>query len=364
LVWQLLGIIAWELQPAFRFFIAALCGGALLLLLAEPQGVRIGRIIVLGAALGLLWGIGAAEPLAALRAHPALLGAFLGLGAMADFALHPAKDGGVTLAGFGIPAFVFVVALSLVPMGRGWLVTRDAVLLLADRSLGGLPSYAVAEAFAAFRPLAALSWAAYLTLPVEAALVVLVALRRGRPDMNSRRILLACGVAGLAGVLGYWICPAAGPRYAFPEFPARPVAVSLTGMTVAPGFPRNAMPSLHFAWAWMLHRAARPVPWLRWATLAWLAGIVMAALGFGEHYLIDLVVAVPFVAAIEAGIARERTRLLVAGTIVAAWVLFLGNDGGMTPLPAWASVAATLGAGIWALPGSVYAASDASEPER
>ena len=356
LVWQVLGVLAWGLTPAPRFLIAALCGSALILLLAEPAWARLVRSTALATAFGLVWSIGAAEPLATLASHPVLVGAFLALGALADAALHPAKDLAVTLAGFGIPAFVFVVALTLVPMGRGWIVTQDAVLLLADRSLGGLPSYAVADGFAAFPPLAVFSWVAYLTLPIEAALVLLVSLRRQRGDMDSRRILLACAVAGLAGVVGYWLCPATGPRYAFAGFPMRPDSVQLGGITVAPDFPRNAMPSLHFAWAWMLYRAARPVPWLRWVTLAWLVGIATAALGFGEHYLIDLVVAVPFVAAVEAGLAREGKRLLIAGAIVAAWIVFLGNDGGMGRWLAWSAVAATVAVGAWALPRSVYAA--------
>ena len=345
LVWQVLGVLAWGLTPAPRFLIAALCGSALILLLAEPAWARLGRSTALAAAFGLVWSIGAAEPLATLASHPVLVGAFLALGALADAALHPAKDDAVTLAGFGIPAFVFVVALTLVPMGRGWIVTQDAVSCWPiDRWAGcratPWPMGSPHSGRSRFSP-----GSPYPTLPIEAALVLLVSLRRQRGDMDSRRILLACAVAGLAGVVGYWLCPATGPRYAFAGFPLRPDSVQLGGITVAPDFPRNAMPSLHFAWAWMLYRAARPVALASLGDAGVAGGNRDGRAGFGEHYLIDLVVAVPFVAAVEAGLAGEGKRLLIAGAIVAAWIVSLGNDGGMGRWLAWSAVVATVAVG-------------------
>jgi len=355
-VWQLLGLVAWGLSPTPRFLIAALTGSALLLLLGEPARMRLLRAAILTFAFGLIWSVGPSGSQVSVVSHPGLIGAFAGLGALADFALHPARDRRVNVAGFGVPAFVFVVALTLVPIGHGWIVTQDAVLLLADRAMGGLPSYAVADAFAAWPPLAAFAWVAYLTLPLEASLVLLVSIRRERADMDSRRILLACAVAGLLGVLGYWLCPATGPRYAFPGFPVRPVGVSLGGISVAPDFPRNAMPSLHFAWACILYRAARPVAWLHWTTLAWLIGIAVAALGFGEHYLIDLVVAVPFLAAVESALIRRWRWMLVTGTIAAAWIIYLGRGGGLDPVVGWIAVTGSLVIGLLALPRRVYGA--------
>jgi PAP2 superfamily protein len=353
-VWQLLGVVAWGLSPAPRFLIAALTGSALLLLLGEPARGRFLRAAILTLAFGLIWSLGPSGSRVSIMSHPGLIGAFAGLGALADFALHPARDPRLNVAGFGVPAFVFVVALTLIPIGHGWIVTQDAVLLLADRALGGLPSYAVADAFAAWPPLAAFAWVAYLTLPLEASLVLLVSIRRKRADMDSRRILLACAVAGLLGVVGYWLCPATGPRYAFSGFPVRPEGVALQAISVPPDFPRNAMPSLHFAWACILYRAARPVAWLRWTTLAWLIGIAVAALGFGEHYLIDLVVAVPFLGAVESALIRRWRWMLVTGAIATAWVIYLGRGGGLDPVVGWIAVAASLMIGVLALPRRVY----------
>src|SRR5205085_8183990 len=64
---------------------------------------------------------------------------------------------------------------------------------------------------------------------------------------------------------------------------------------------RNAMPSVHFACAlliwWNVARLS-----LRWriAAALFLLLTVFATLGFGEHYLIDLIVAVPFSVAAQA----------------------------------------------------------------
>ena len=356
LIWQALGLLAWLLTPAVRFLVMALFGSGLLLLLAEPAWRRAARTGALGAAFGLVWAAGHPDPLQVALAHPTLPMALLGLGALGEFGLHPATDDTVTLAGFGIPLFVFGIALALGPISHAQLFTRDAVLLEADRSLGGLPSYAMATAIGGRPLLAAASWFAYVTLPIEVCVVTLVAIRRALPDMRPRRILLACATAGLAAAVLYLICPATGPRYAFPGFPAgRPGPLPLAGMVVSAEFPRNAMPSLHLAWAWMLHHAARPVAWLRYATLAWLAGVALATLWTGEHYLIDLVVAVPFVAAVEAGLARALRPALLAGVATLGWVVFLGTAGGLSPEVAWPAVGVTLALGVWAMPRTPYA---------
>ena len=355
-IWQCLGILAWVITPAVRFLVMALFGSALLLILAEPGWIRAARTGVFGTAFGLIWAAAHPDPLQTALAHPAFPVALLGLGALGEFALHPATDDTVSLAGFGIPLFVLCVALALGPISHAQLVTRDAVLLETDRSLGGLPSYAAASAIGGQPILAAASWFAYITLPIEACVVTLVAIRRALGDMNPRRILLGCAAAGLAAVAAYLICPATGPRYAFPGFPtARPGPLPLAGMVVSPEFPRNAMPSLHLAWAWMLYHAARPVAWLRYATLAWLVGVGLATLWTGEHYLIDLVVAVPFAAAVEAGLARAVRPALLAGLVTLAWVVFLGTGGGLSPEVAWPAVGITVALGVWAMPRMPFA---------
>jgi hypothetical protein len=354
-VWEVLGLVAWAISPASHFLNIALCG-SLLLIFAEPDLARAGRTLLLGAGFGLVWGIAHRGDLGALPTHPATLGALLGLGALADLVLHPPQDGSVSLAAFGIPGIV-LVAVPVILSIRGPM-TQDAVLLEADRALGGLSSYAVAGVFGTWPALAALSRLAYVSLPVEVAVVALVAIRSALPTMRPGRIMLVCLLTGFVGAALYRICPATGPVYAFPGFPSeRPGALPLAAMQVPPAFPRNAIPSLHFAWAWIVWRAARPVRWLRWATLLWLVGISIAALGFGEHYLIDLIVAVPFVTTLEALVAPARWYRPLAGALVTlAWLVYLGTSGRLSPAVGWVAVIATLAIGLWVAPRRPYAA--------
>jgi hypothetical protein len=354
-VWQALGVLAWVLSPAIRFLNLALCG-SLLLIFAEPSVARAGRTLLLGTGFGLVWSIAHSGQLATLIVDPATVGALLGLGALADLALHPPRDGSVRLAAFGIPGIV-LAALSVSLMIRG-PTTQDAVLLEADRALGNLPSYAVAAMLETRPTLATLTWLAYVSLPVEAAVVLLMAIRSALPAMRPGRIMLVCLLTSLLGAALYRICPATGPAYAFPGFPGRrPGPLPLTAMSVPSEVLRNAMPSLHFAWAWILWRSARPVRWLRWATLLWLVGIGIATLGYGEHYLIDLIVALPFVATTEALVARARWYRPLAGALVTlAWLVYLGAGGRLSPAVGWAAVIATLAIGLWVAPRRPYAA--------
>ena len=65
--------------------------------------------------------------------------------------------------------------------------------------------------------------------------------------------------------------------------------------------PRNAMPSVHVAATLLVFWNS--IGWPKWAraiTAVFLLLTVLATLGFGEHYLVDLVVAVPFCLAVQA----------------------------------------------------------------
>lgn len=355
-VWLVLGVLAWQVRPETRFLNVALTG-SLVLTLAEPGLDRLRRTLLLGTGFGLLWTLAHAGSAVTLALNPSLPGAFLGLGALQEMALHPPENSTIARAAFGLPAFALLPALHLFPAlpGPG---TQDAVLLEADRALGGLFSYAVATVLEARPALATFAWLAYVTLPLEVALVLLVAIRSDLPGMRPGRIMLACLATGLLGAALYRVCPAAGPMYAFSNFPyERPAPQPLAAIIVPSQFPRNAIPSLHFAWAWILQRAAQPVPWLRWTTLAWLAGTGIATLGYGEHYLIDLIVAFPFVATMEALVANARwPRLLLGTSVTLTWLIYLGADGRLVRPLAWAAVAATFAAALWVAPRRPYAA--------
>ena len=355
--WQVLGVVAWALPPFARFLNISLCGSLVLSLLAEPSAGRFGRSLLFGTGFALLWVAAHASAIGPVF-QPVFLGALLGLGALAELSLHPTRHPVVAAGAFGLPCFVFIAALFLISTGSGNPVTQDAVLLAADRALGGLPSYAIAGVLATYPTLWALVGMAYNWLPLELALVLLVAVRRALPDMRPGLILYACGLAGVLGAAAYWFCPATGPRYAFAGFPTvRPGVLPLAAIPVAPQFPRNAMPSLHFTWAWLLWRAARPVSWLHHLTLAWLMAIAIATLAFGEHYVIDLVVAAPFAATIEAVVAQAGWLRISTGLLTTiAWLLILRGDSGLSTPVAWAALLSTVAVSGWAAPRLPFAA--------
>ena len=356
--WQMLGIFAWSLPSSGNFLTASLCGSLALSLLAEPGAGRLSRSLLFGTGFVLVWVGGHAASTGTALQQPMLIGALLGLGTLAELSLHPPKQGAVTLGAFGIPLFAFITALLLVFTGIANPTTKDAVLLEADRALGGLPSYAIATALTGHAALWTFARIAYGWLPLELALVVAVAVRRGLPAMRPGPILFACALAGVLGAAAYWICPATGPREAFPGFPSlRPGPLPLTEISVAPRFPRNAIPSLHFTWAWLLWRMTRPLPWLHYLALACLIGVVVGTLGFGEHYVIDLVVALPFATAVEAIVARTGWPRVATGlAATTAWLLLFRNDRVLGTPAAWLAVAGTLAISLWVAPRIPFAA--------
>ena len=141
-----------------------------------------------------------------------------------------------------------------------------------------------------------------------------VSIRQGQP----RKLLYAYLATFLAGPCLYLIVPAIGPRHAFAHlFPM--VDPAVTPVTVALKGWSNAMPSLHFATAFLLvlfsgtSRVLRAIAW------AYLAGTAAATLAF-EHYVIDLVVGVPF-ACFVAALAHRRVREAAGYLgVVAAWL--------------------------------------------
>jgi hypothetical protein len=100
------------------------------------------------------------------------------------------------------------------------------------------------------------------------------------------------------------------------------------------------MPSLHVAWAVLLARstsgsrvALRVIAW------AFALFTILATIGSGEHYVIDLVAAAPFLVALEAATAHRyvsmKTRMipLVTGLVFfGAWIFLVRHAASTVPL--------------------------------
>jgi hypothetical protein len=92
------------------------------------------------------------------------------------------------------------------------------------------------------------------------------------------------------------------------------------------------MPSLHTIIVLLAWWHSRSLPsWCRVLAGVWLIGTLLATLGFGFHYLVDLVVAVPYALAIQAFCvpclawrAPIRLAALALGAgLVAGWLVVL-----------------------------------------
>jgi len=237
---------------------------------------------------------------------------------------------GMTNAAFGLAGIV----RRLTPL------TYDGALYALDSALRIPFSKSLGIAFADFPPLAALSLIAYALLPGA------IAAGLGYEQYNIERreargvgvnLLLAYAVSGSIAALLYILCPATGPSHVFREaFPRMlPDASTVTwNLSVfAPLSPRNAMPSLHFAWAVILWRSLKGGrSWLRKSAAAFAFLTALATLGSGEHYVVDLIAAVPFLVALEAATAHRfvsgarRIAPLATGILFyALWIVLARN---------------------------------------
>ena len=133
---------------------------------------------------------------------------------------------------------------------------------------------------------------------------------------------------GLA-TLCYAFLPVSGPLYAFgPElFPARMTEVTQVPAVVAtiPPALRNGMPSMHFTSAVTMvfvAAALRNKLYFAGMLLFW-AATALATMGFGEHYLIDLVVALTYSVTLST-LLIAPARYLARGA-VAKWALILSG---------------------------------------
>ncbi len=199
----------------------------------------------------------------------------------------------------------------------------DFIAYTVDGLLGVQPSFLVSRVAMATRPLRVLLYGVYFQLPLWMALAQALAWRH--PDRARSRPFLAYALIAVWGVWLYGFFPVVGVKVlcgeAFP-FGDWPVLRDPLRLVQAPlEFARNGMPSLHLSWIlaawWALQGWGRRVR-LAGALLVLLTAI--STFSVGHHFLIDLVIAVPFTAACHAasmlgypGSARLRIGTIAFG---------------------------------------------------
>jgi PAP2 superfamily len=167
----------------------------------------------------------------------------------------------------------------------------DLFVYQADGFLGLQPSF-VLGCFAAAHPWLGMTLAiAYSVLPVAVALVYGAYLWFGT-EREPLTVLKTFALNLVVAPAFYLAFPVSGPAFAFPHFPMEQgrVIPHLVSLNAAP----NGMPSIHFSTALL-------ILWLCWRwTLGRVLGsiylllIFSSTLAMGQHYLLDLIAAVPY----------------------------------------------------------------------
>lgn len=298
--------------------------------------------------------------------------AALGFGAIVLLglrALWSEREGRENALALLVPAlvlvlFIFVSGNTLRLSGRLNPQTDDAWLYAFDGSLGFQPSFLMGKLMYSSLAFARSTILTYLSLPFAMAVVCAwqVPIGAKRVSWHMLTVLL---VAGVAGFILYNIVPGTGPIYAFArDFPWNGLpykdlsTFALEKMSIPPGIPRNGMPSLHVGWVVLLWWNSRGFPRaLRATILIYVCLTVVATLGSGQHYLVDLVVSLPFALAVQAAASYalpERPRritALVAGlAFTMAWLLVVRFGVPLvlkSPIIPWTLILITISITFW-----------------
>ncbi len=116
-----------------------------------------------------------------------------------------------------------------------------------------------------------------------------------RSDVEAMGVIKIFILNPLLALAIYVMFPVCGPAYAFSGFPDQMPSV-VTPHPVAINAAPNGIPSVHMSTALLILWLLRHWWWGRIAGILFLVLTVLATLGLGEHYLLDLVLAVPYTA--------------------------------------------------------------------
>jgi hypothetical protein len=272
-----------------------------------------------------------------------------------------------TAYGFLAPAasmvfFVFSAQRVLSLANLLYPKTFDLYLFAADGSFRWQPNYALCQATVHFPIFGSIVKLAYVSLPFVMAVIYAMRIPKNtkRPSWDMITVFL---LAGLVGSVLYNVLPGTGPVYAFHGFfpwqslPNESLQrLRLERIPVPLDVPRNAIPSLHIAWAILLWWNSRrlSVP-MRVFTGAYLVLTIISTLATGEHYLVDVIAGIPFALCVQAIVSPEnralrlasRARISLSGLgLTLIWMLLIRFETRwllISPIIPWALLAFTLG---------------------
>lgn len=232
--------------------------------------------------------------------------------------------------------FGFYLALAELLLPRKF----DYFLYNFDGSLGFQPSFLAGRLLAYSRPLYWLEWTVYTCFGFWVSVVY--AMHANSQTKLRVKVVKMLVVNAIIGFVLYFFCPAMGPKFVFPSFPY--FAPNVYSATVLFKGAPNAIPSVHFGGALLIFWFCRPWKWLYRFLGVYVALTALAALGLGEHYLIDLVVAVPYALAIMAfcsDVPGRKLPMAFGAAMVLFWLIALRSLS-FHPVVAFSLVLATV----------------------
>ncbi len=356
----LLAVLAGTFQLGVTTFLTfAFTGAFVIQAVANPSWKELAASIAMGAIFALIYFAAHGPASAYAGSWIGLPGGFVGMGSIEVLAarwiwsegsqrrqrLELLQDASLLAVLCIVSAIALAVALAFTPL------TYDRVLLAGDMKFGGPPSWVIGQLFRTQPWLAWSSTFVYNSLPLGLAAGLAAEWRlrqKGNAPAADLRWLFV--TLGLLGFLMYQICPASGPVYLIDKgFPTE--APNLSGLALIAAAPakaasRNAMPSLHVGWALLLFWSLRSRPILvRAAGFLYLTLTILATLGLGEHYLVDLMVAPAFALIVQAFCTRDHSiqkeLSLAIGAVIGLTWLIAFRSGMALSIPS--------GAWMWAL---------------
>jgi hypothetical protein len=342
-------------------FMAMALGGALVILLVvEPSWTNLACVGVCSVVLaGLDYCVMGFKPRFMAAFSFAGLGSLAVLGTRTIWARK--QDRTLFLYAF-FPAVLFVASEYMASTLLDYTEalhpkTLDLFLYSVDSSLRVQFSFLLGQVFARYQWFRFAGLQFYIALPLPLALVYAAHLRL--KNTNAFPVMLAFLVTGPLGVLFYNMVPATGPVHVFgQDFPWHPLSTAQAMHMVLETIPlkgaRNAIPSLHMAWVLLVWWNSKGLSrWIRIIAFGFVIFTVLATLGTGEHYFVDLVVAFPFAMMVQAlclyplpfKSGSRRVAFLFGAFASLAWmalISFATPFFWISPIIPWTMVIATI----------------------
>lgn len=197
----------------------------------------------------------------------------------------------VSVTAFAVSGFFLALVLPKLGTRLYAPVTYDQWFFLADTWLGS-PSWWLGRLLATHPLIAWLARASY-SQSMNVGVIAVSAVMISQGVTRGWKCYATMTSQAFLAWPFYLTLPACGPVYAFPGFPWHLPKIAAPHVLRLAAFP-NCIPSVHMSTALMAAFFVSSWRVGRWLGAVYVALTVLATLGLGEHYLIDLIAALPY----------------------------------------------------------------------